>query len=261
VTAYCSASKFFSSLFHPLTHIQIENEISSELTAFFQAFQPRIHYQCVPPNNHRANKAERSIRTGKKHFLSVFSSDHITFTPDRWCDLLPATELTLNTMRLSALDPSMSAWYGLHGSPVDFSTHPIHPPGQLMVVHDSPLKSRSWAHHGVRAFYISPSLSHYRSHTVFVPRTGATCVSDILDHFPDPLFPFEDHASDPVLPDPSDLPNPSYDGIDLAGREVLDPDLGVCQIIGPDAPLFSSSCPKPAIARPDATSPQVGTPP
>jgi hypothetical protein len=126
VTAYRSASKFFLSLSHPLTHIQINNEISSELTAFFQASQPRIHFQCVPPNNHRANKAERSIRTGKNHFLSVLSSAHITFPPDRWCDLLPATELILNTMRHSALDPSLSAWHGLHGSPVDFSAqqHP-----------------------------------------------------------------------------------------------------------------------------------------
>ncbi len=37
VTAYCLASQFFSSLSHPLTHIQIDNEISSELTAFFKA--------------------------------------------------------------------------------------------------------------------------------------------------------------------------------------------------------------------------------
>jgi hypothetical protein len=144
-------------------------------------------------------------------------------------------------MRHSALDPSLSAWHGLHGSPVDFSAHPIHPPGQLVVVHDSPLKRQSWAHHGVRAFYISPSLSHYRSHTVFVPRTGATRVSDTLDHFPDPLFPFEGPSSDPVLPDPtSDRPSPSYDGLDLAGREFLDPDLGVCQVLRPDAPIFLS---------------------
>jgi hypothetical protein len=77
---------------------------------------------------------------------------------------------------------------------------------------------------------------------VFVPRTGVTRVSDTLDHFPDPLFPFEDPASDPVLPDPtSDRPNPTYDGSDLTGREFLDPDLGVGQVVGPSAPLFLSS--------------------
>ncbi len=69
-TAYRSASKFFSSLSHPLTHFQIDNEISADLTPFFQAAQPPIHYQRVPPNNHRADKAERSIRTGNNHFLS-----------------------------------------------------------------------------------------------------------------------------------------------------------------------------------------------
>jgi hypothetical protein len=81
-TAYRSASKFFSSLSHPLIHIQIDNEISADLTAFFQAAQPTIYY--------RANKAERSIRTGKNHFLFVLSSAHITFPHDRWCDLLPS---------------------------------------------------------------------------------------------------------------------------------------------------------------------------
>ena len=133
----------------------------------------------------------------------MLSSAHITFPPNRWSDLLPVSELTLNHLRPSALDPSLSAWHGLHGSPVDFAAHPLHPPGQLVVVHNSPLKRKSWDHHGVRAFYIGPALSHYRSHIVFIPRTGATRVSDTFDHFPDPLFPFEDPASDPVLPDPT----------------------------------------------------------
>jgi hypothetical protein len=124
LTAYRSVTKFFSSLSHPLTHIRLDNEISSDLTAFFQASSPPIKYQCVPPFNHRANKAERSICTGKNHFLSVLSSAHITFPPNRWSDLLPVAELTLNQLRPSALDSSLSAWHGLHGLPVDFAAHP-----------------------------------------------------------------------------------------------------------------------------------------
>ncbi len=51
----------------------------------------------------------------------------------------------------------------------------------------------------------------------------------------------ENPASDPVLPDPTaDRPSPSYDGLDLAGREFFDPDLGVCQVLRPDAPIFLS---------------------
>jgi hypothetical protein len=62
-----------------------------------------------PPPNHRANRAERSIRTGKNHFIAVLSSCHITFPPNRWSDLLPASELTLNHLRHSSLDPNLSA--------------------------------------------------------------------------------------------------------------------------------------------------------
>jgi hypothetical protein len=162
-----------------------------------------------PPQNLRANRAERAIRTGKNHFLAVLSACHITFPPNRWPDLLPATELTLNHLRSSSIDPILSAWHGLHGSSIDFLAHPIHPPGQFVMAHDSPLKRASWAHHGVRGFWLSPALSHYRCHHVFIPKTGATRVTDTLNLFPDPLFSFEDPSSDPIVPDPtSDRPYP-----------------------------------------------------
>ena len=74
------------------------------------------------------------------------------------------------------------------------------------------------------------------------PRQGPpACISDTLDHFPDPLFPFEDPASDPVLPDPtSSRPNPAFDGTDLVGKTFLDPDLGLCTVVAPAQPLFLS---------------------
>ena len=241
VHAFRSACAFFSSHSRPITHIQMDNETSTDLTTFFSSSQPKIKVQYVPPQNHRANRAERSIRTGKNHFLSVLSACHITFPPNRWPDLLPATELTLNHLRSSSLDPLLSAWHGLHGSAIDFLAHPIHPPGQLVVAHDSPLKRASWAHHGVRGFYLSPALTHYRCHLVFIPKTGATRVTDTLDLFPDPLFPFEDPSSDPVVPDPTtDRPHPTYAGTDLIGREFWDDELGLCKVVGPAQPSFLS---------------------
>ena len=140
VSAFRLAAKFFASLSHPLRYLKIDNETSADLETFFRSSQPPIHFQLAPPFNHRANKAERSIRTGKNHFLSILSAAHITFPPNRWSDLLPITELTLNHLRpFFTPNPSLSAWHGLHGSPVDFAAHPIHPPGQLVVVHDSPI--------------------------------------------------------------------------------------------------------------------------
>jgi hypothetical protein len=52
--------------------------------------------------------------------LATLSSVHISFPPNRWPALLPLTMLTLNCMRPFSLDPSRSAWHGIHGQKIDF---------------------------------------------------------------------------------------------------------------------------------------------
>ena len=191
ISAFRSACRFFASLSHPLTHLILDNETSEDLSNFFRQSSPPIQFQHVPPANHRANPSERAIRTYKNHLISTLASTHISFPPDRWDLLLSHAELALNHFRSFSLDPSISAWHGLHRAIYDFSAHPLHPPGQLVVVHDSPEKRQSWARHGKRAFYLEPASSHYRCHRVFVPLNSRIRTSDTLDHFPDPLFPFE----------------------------------------------------------------------
>ncbi len=196
-------------------------------------------FQFVPPNQHRTNPAERAIRTAKNHFLAVLSAAHISFPPNRWPALLPLTQLTLNHLRPFALDPSISAWHGLHRKSMDFAAHPIHPAGQLVVSHDPPQQRASWAKHGTRGFYLSPALSHYRSHVVFIPATLATRITNRLDFFPDPLFTFEDPPISAPPPDPtSDRPSPTLDGSDLIGRSFVDPELGLCRVTGAGQPTI-----------------------
>ena len=58
----------------PSTYV-LDNEISSTLKAAFQ--QNEVSFQLVPPNNHRANAAERAIRTFKEHFKAILAGvDH-----------------------------------------------------------------------------------------------------------------------------------------------------------------------------------------
>jgi hypothetical protein len=142
----------------------------------------------------------------------VLSAAHISYPPNRWPALLPLTELTLNHLRPFARDRSISAWHGIQGQPLDFAAHPIHPAGQLVVAHDPPQQRASWAKHGTRGFYLSPALSHYRSHVVFIPSTLATRTTNQLDFFPDPLFTFEDATISAPPPDPtSSRPSPTLD--------------------------------------------------
>ena len=126
-SAFRSACRFFASLSHPLTHLILDNETSEDLSNFFRQSSPPIQFQHVPPANHRANPSERAIRTYKNHFISTLASTHISFPPDRWDLLLPHAELTLNHFRSFSLDPSISAWHGLHRAIHDFSAHPFIP--------------------------------------------------------------------------------------------------------------------------------------
>jgi hypothetical protein len=98
---------------------------------------------------------------------------------------------------------------------------------------------RGPAKHGTRGFYLSPALSHYRSHVVFIPSTLATRITKQLDFFPDPLFTFEDPTISAPPPDPtSSRPSPTLDGADLIGRAFVDPELGLCLVIGHGQPSF-----------------------
>jgi hypothetical protein len=146
---------------------------------------PLSHTNMSPPNNHRTLPAERAIRTAKNHILSVLAACHVSFPSNRWPDLLPHIELTLNHVRSFKPNPSLSAWHGLHHTPFDFVSHPIYPPGQLVVAHDAPLNRALWAKHGTRGFYLSPAVHHYRCHNVFLPLSNSYRVCQTLDHFPD----------------------------------------------------------------------------
>jgi hypothetical protein len=187
-------------------NLLLDNETSNDLTLFFKT--SLISYQYVPPNNHRSLPAERGFRTSKNHIIAVLSSCHVVFPSNRWPDLRPLIELTLNHLRPWHPNPSLSAWHGLHSVKFDFASYPIHPAGQLVVAHDSPLQRKSWAKHGPRGFYLSPAVNHYRCHNVFLPLSASYRVCQSLDHFPDPLFTFEDPSAPFTHPSPAtDIPD------------------------------------------------------
>ncbi len=100
--------------------------------AIIDSIGKRLPVTFVPPQTHRSNPAERAVRTGKNHLISVFYSTHPDFPDDLWDRLLPYAEITLNVLRPWRPDPTLSAWSGLHRLPYDFSAHPLHPSGLFM---------------------------------------------------------------------------------------------------------------------------------
>ena len=106
----------------------LDNEASTILKEFLTA--ENVEYQLVPPHIHRRNSAERAIQTFKYHFIAGLASTDPNFPLSNWCRLLPQTELTLNLLRPSRLNPKLSAYAQLEGA-FDFNRTPLAPPGTI----------------------------------------------------------------------------------------------------------------------------------
>ncbi len=162
VSSFASILAFFTAHSQPLPSLIVDNETSLECREYFLSQQLPVTF--VPPQTHRSNPAERAVRTGKNHLISVFSSTHPDFPDDLWDRLLPYAEITLNVLRPWRPDPTLSAWSGLHRLPYGFSVNPLHPPGQPCLAFSSP---------DHRAFTLGPALTPY-------PLPLPTCVCRLL---------------------------------------------------------------------------------
>jgi len=164
----------------PHLHI-MDNEASESLKTYLK--DNGIKFQLVPPNQHRANAAERAIRTFKNHFISTLCSCDPGFPLHLWDRLLDQTIITLNLLRTSTINNRLSAYAQIHGL-FDFNSTPLGPPGTKVLIHERPSSRGTWAPHGTEGWYISPSMDHYRSYNIYIPSTKSMRVSDTLAWFP-----------------------------------------------------------------------------
>jgi hypothetical protein len=167
----------------PTMHVT-DNEAAQPLIQYLKS--QNVQFQLVPPDNHRANAAERAIRTFKNHFISILCSTDPEFPLHLWDRLLPQALLSLNLMRTSGRDPRKSAYEQIYGH-YDFNKTPIGPPGTAVIIHDRPKNRGSWAPHGTKGWYIGQALSHNRSFTVYIPSTSAIRITDTIAWFPTKL--------------------------------------------------------------------------
>ena len=124
----------------------------------------------VLPHIHRRNLAERSIRTFKEHFISGLASNHKNFPLHLWCQLLLHTSLTLNLLRKSRMNQRLSGYSQLHRE-FNYNTTPLAPPGTQVIIHEKPTVRGTWASHGVKGWYLGPSMDHYMCHHIYVTTT------------------------------------------------------------------------------------------
>ena len=182
VAAFRAGDNFFKS--HGIFPVfeRLDNEASALLIKFI-GDEAKTTIQFLPPGSHRANKAERAIRTWKNHFIATLCTVDPSFPLDAWDKLVPQAELTVNLLRGSAFTPNTSAWQAVRGA-YDFDHTPIAPPGMRILCFEPPDKRTTWAPHGVKGYYVGPALQHHRCFTVYIPTTASTRVTGQLSWHP-----------------------------------------------------------------------------
>jgi hypothetical protein len=113
----------------------LDNEVSTSVNA-----DPEIdvEVQFVPPNQHRANIAERAIRHAKNTIIAMIATVHENLDPRvRFERVLPLAKIVINHLKACTQIPSTTAWEGMHNSKYDFQTHPICIYGMRAVVYGS----------------------------------------------------------------------------------------------------------------------------
>jgi hypothetical protein len=148
--------------------------------------QEGIEYQLVPPHDHRANAAERAVRTSKNHLAATWAGTNDDFPMHLWDKTLPQTEMTVNFLRGSRINPKLSAWEQIHGR-YDFNKTPIAPEGIRVLAHEKPANRATWAPHAFKAWYVGPALNHYRCFPVWSKETRQLRIVNSLQWFPQKL--------------------------------------------------------------------------
>jgi hypothetical protein len=100
-----------------------------------------------------------------------------------WCDIFPQATLTLNLLRTSRINPSVSVIAHLFGQ-FDSNRTPLAPPGTRAVAHVKPKARKTWDPHGEDAWYVRPKMDHYRCYRVWMTGTNKTIIVDTLEFFP-----------------------------------------------------------------------------
>ena len=126
--------------------------------------------QLVPPQIHCINSAEWAIRNFKEHLIARLASTHKEVPLHLWCQLIPHANITLNLLRQSRMNPKLSGYSQLHGE-FNYNATPLVPPVTQIIVHEKPTVRGTWAAHGVKLWYLCPSMDHYGCHCVYINKT------------------------------------------------------------------------------------------
>ena len=163
----------------PSLHI-LDNECQNVLKKVMREVNEKI--QLVPPNTHHRSSAEQAIWNFKEHFIFVLASTHKDITLNLWCQLLPHASLKLSLIRQLRMKPKRY-WYEQLHEEFNYNATPLNPPGTKIIVHEKPTVGGTWASHGVKGWYLGPSMEDYSCHCVHITKKRGERDSDCVNFF------------------------------------------------------------------------------
>ena len=89
----------------------MDNECSKIVEQYVTS--QNIDIQLVPPANHRVNAAKRAITTFKEHFIAALATIDINCPLQLWDQFLAQVQDSLNMLRTSRRNPTISAYEDL----------------------------------------------------------------------------------------------------------------------------------------------------
>ena len=131
--------------FKPQTQI-LDNKYPKKIEEFFA--KCKVHFQLMLPHLHHADAAERAIATFKDHFLAVLASTNPDFPLHLWYHLIDQVTTSLSLMRLSQINPRVSAKAMINGE-FNYDKTLLAPPVTRVSIHETPLVRKTWAPHGI----------------------------------------------------------------------------------------------------------------
>ena len=116
----------------------------------------------MEPHNHRVNAAEPAVKTVKYHTLASLATLDPNCSIQLWCRFIEQIEITLNIMRTSRQNNTMSAYEDYHHHKFDWNKTPLAPLGTKALTFKDPDDRAAWQPHGVDTWYTGPATEHYR---------------------------------------------------------------------------------------------------
>ncbi|KAL7480670.1 hypothetical protein ACHAW6_006341, partial [Cyclotella cf. meneghiniana] len=138
----------------------MDNQCSKAVEKYIRSTKATI--QLVNPDDHRVNAAERAIQTWKEHWLSGMGTLDPNCPIQLWCQFIEQGQDTLNLLRVSRVNPKLSAYAVLEGQ-FNFDKTPLAPVGTRALILLDPNARKTWQNHALDAWYVGPAKNHYRN--------------------------------------------------------------------------------------------------